>query len=164
MFGFYAVTAIALSIVVKEGARREMTADEKEVRDAWEHVEMWVRDLDSYGTDQAIVALFFTKKDARVRMDAFQLWQEDDTSKGRRKLWSASAAFTRERKEQIRKVEEEIAWIKTMIETGTYIFGNEKRVERILARETEALNNLRRGMKDAVMQESIAVSKRPWQS
>ena len=85
-----------------------MGADEKFVRASWEHVRSWVRDLDSYGTDQFNVSLHYDEDAAKYGGDYFQRWQEDDTRKGHNAVWSSAAEFTRSRLEEIRQVEEEI--------------------------------------------------------
>jgi len=60
------------------------------------------------------------------------------------KLWAAAAEFTRERLEQIRQLEEEIAWLSD----GIDVTGDDEPIgERILAREQAALADLKRGMK-----------------
>jgi hypothetical protein len=61
-------------------------------------------------------------------------------------FWSAAAEFTRERLEQVRQVEEEIAWLTD----GMAVSGDEEPIgDRILARLKEALAALKKGMKDA---------------
>jgi hypothetical protein len=83
-----------------------MGADEKFVRDNWAHVRSWVRDLDSYGTDQFNVALFLNAKDAKWRNNPFQGWQEDYGKEDA--VWSSAAEFTRSRLEEIRQLRAEI--------------------------------------------------------
>jgi hypothetical protein len=86
-----------------------ISADEKFVRANWEHVRSWVRDLDSYGTDQFNVALFFNEKDARWCDNPFKEWQMDV---GKEKVvWKLAAEFTRNRLEEIRQVEAEIVLV-----------------------------------------------------
>jgi len=63
--------------------------------------------------------------------------------------WSAAAAFTRQRLEEIRQVEEEIENIRSssegLQENGEYY--RMRVFDRILAREQAALAELKRGMK-----------------
>lgn len=80
-----------------------MGADEKFVREHWEHVRSWVRDLDSYGTDQFNVALFLNTKDAKWCDNPFQGWQEDYGKEDA--VWFAAAEFTRERLKDIAALE-----------------------------------------------------------
>ena len=76
--------------------------------------------------------------------------------------WSAAAEFTRERLEQIRKVEEEIAYLTPQrdsmrkrnsceaIEAQPAWFQAWDILDRILAREQAALAELKRGMKEII--------------
>jgi hypothetical protein len=126
-----------------------MGADEKFVRDNWAHVRSWVRDLDSYGTDQFNVALYFDEKDAEHHSgDYFQRWQEDNDCKGFNEVWSSAAEFTRSRLEEIRQVEEEMMLLRSMV----ILLDSEPRdltapiYKRTLARLQAALEQLKRGM------------------
>ena len=88
-----------------------MTEDERIVREAWKWVGTWVRDLDSYGTDQFNIAIFFSEKDAKRHDNPYQHWQEDNDAKGIASAWHAAAEFTIRRQEEIRQVEKQIDWI-----------------------------------------------------
>ena len=124
-----------------------MGADEKFVREHWAYVRSWVRDLDSYGTDQFNVALFLNAKDAKWCDNPFQGWQEDY---GKEKaVWASAAEFTRNRLEEIRQVEEEMMLLRSMVilldsEPGDLTAPIYKRT---LARLQAALAELKRGMK-----------------
>jgi hypothetical protein len=83
------------------------TAQDREyVQSKWKHVRSWIRDLDSYGTDQFNVALFFNEKDARWCDNPFKRWQMDVGKED--KVWHDAFLFTQERAEQIRQLEEQI--------------------------------------------------------
>lgn len=62
-------------------------------------------------------------------------------------LWSAAAAFTRDRLERIREVEEEIMFTGAELVDCQGMKDLEVIIKRILARETAALIELKRGMK-----------------
>jgi hypothetical protein len=124
-----------------------MGDNEKFVRKHWEHVRSWVRDLDSYGTDQFNVALFLNAKDAKWCDNPFQGWQEDVGKEDT--VWSAAAEFTRSRLEEIRQVEEEMMLLRSMVilldsEPGDLTAPIYKRT---LARLQAALAELKRGMR-----------------
>jgi hypothetical protein len=79
------------------------------VEAAWEFPREWVRDLDSYGTDQFNVALYFEEQEVKYRSNAyFARWQEDNTQDGNLKVWLAAYDFTVARERQIAEIEEEI--------------------------------------------------------
>jgi|SRR6266704_3597154 len=63
--------------------------------------------------------------------------------------WSAAAEFTRTRLEQIAEVEEEIAVLRQLLpEIGIRAWEHQKNAwSRILARETAALADLKRGLR-----------------
>jgi hypothetical protein len=141
-----------------------MGADEKFVREHWAHVRSWVRDLDSYGTDQFNVALYFDEKDAEHHSgDYFQRWQEDNDCKGFNEVWSSAAEFTRSRLEEIRQVEREIDRIENYFWSASNWQENLDDLEeqgqvvdavrqqcadvRIVARLQAALAELKRGMR-----------------
>jgi len=112
-----------------------MTPDEKEVRDAWERAEECPRESKMGDGEEWVISLggfYYT-----MHMTD---WVESQTA-----AWSAAAAFTRERKEQIRLVEEEIDYVRAFIKLPS---GEEHSVwSRILAREQAALAELKRGMR-----------------
>ena len=110
-----------------------MGADEKFVREHWAHVRSWVRDLDSYGTDQFNVALFLNAKDAKWCDNPFQGWQEDYGKEDA--VWSAAEEFTRERKKQITLFNWDLGWAKEHGASAT-----------LLALIEEKLAELKRGM------------------
>ena len=76
-------------------------SNEKFMKSVWKYVRSWVRDLDSYGTDQFIVAIFFSDKDARWCDNPYQGWLEDVGKEDA--VWEAAAEFTRDRLEEIRQ-------------------------------------------------------------
>lgn len=117
------------------------------VEKVWEFVRTWVRDLDSYGTDQFNIALFHTKQSATWCENSFKRWQEDNTKAGIKKAINAAFAFTKERERQIAEIEEEIQWLETV---QSIFYSNKNRAaakKRILAREQAALQEMRRGMR-----------------
>ena len=140
-----------------------MGADEKFVRASWEHVRSWVRDLDSYGTDQFNVSLHYDEDAAKYGGDYFQRWQEDDTRKGHNAVWSSAAEFTRSRLEEIRQGEREIDRIENYFWSASNWQENLDDLEeqgqvvdavrqqcadvRIVARLQAALAELKRGMR-----------------
>jgi hypothetical protein len=75
-------------------------------------------------------------------------WRVDDADG-----WSAARAFTEERLEQIRLIEEEIIYLisdmKPDLDCGIKDCCHCAASRRILAREQEALAELKRGMKEA---------------
>jgi hypothetical protein len=85
-----------------------MTQQEEYVRARWQFVGVWVRDLDSYGTDQFNVILCFPQEDADYNQEYFMRWQEDNDPKGRAAAWQAAYDFTVAREEEIRQLDEEI--------------------------------------------------------
>jgi len=111
-----------------------MGADEKFVREHWAHVRSWVRDLDSYGTDQFNVALYYREDDAKYGGDYFQRWQEDCGKEDA--VWSAAAKFTWERKKQITLFNWDLGWVKEHGASAT-----------LLALIEEKLAELKRGMR-----------------
>ena len=121
-----------------------ISADEKFVRANWEHVRSWVRDLDSYGTDQFNVALFFNEKDARWCDNPFKEWQMDV---GKEKVvWKLAAEFTRNRLEEIRLLEEEISTQGEFCQHGDEC-GLCAVVARTVGRLQAALAELKKGMR-----------------
>ena len=76
-------------------------SNEKFMKSVWKYVRSWVRDLDSYGTDQFIVAIFFSDKDARWCDNPYQGWLKDVGKEDA--VWEAAAEFTRDRLEEIRQ-------------------------------------------------------------
>ena len=130
-----------------------ISADEKFVRVYWEHVRSWVRDLDSYGTDQSNVALYYREDDAKYGHDYFQRWQKDVGKEDA--VWSSAAEFTRSRLEEIRQVEEEIMRVggcvrvyehHTIENSYPLNIAAKECWNRILSREKAALAELKRGM------------------
>jgi hypothetical protein len=65
-------------------------------------------------------------------------------------MWSAAAAFTRERLESVRQVEEEIEWIQDCIDMSGIVHPERGIPEqrRILARLESIRADLKRGMKE----------------
>ena len=111
-----------------------MGADKKFVMANWKYVRSWVRDLDSYGTDQFNVALFYDAYDAKWRNNPFQGWQEDVGKEDA--VWFAAAEFTRERKKQITLFTWDLGWAKEHGASAT-----------LLALIEEKLAELKKGMK-----------------
>ena len=111
-----------------------MGADEKFVRANWEHVRSWVRDLDSYGTDQFNVALFLNEKDARWCDNPFKGWQMDVGKE--KEVWKDAAKFTRERMKQITLLTWDLGWAKEHSASDT-----------LCGLIEEKLEDLRKGMK-----------------
>lgn len=125
----------------------EMSTAEEQVRAAWKYVEAWVHDLDRYGTTQFYVALFLNASYARWCGNHFQRWQEDDTPEGRCNAWQAALEFTLARQEEIRQIDEEIAYINSIM--GTAKTTNPTHcILRILARLQAIRADLTRGMKE----------------
>jgi hypothetical protein len=123
-----------------------VTKDERIVREAWEWVGTWVRDLDSYGTDQFNIAIFFSEKDAKRHDNPYQHWQEDNDAKGIASAWHSAAKFTVQRQEEIWQVEEEIKIVRNELSLGRDRWNSPEFI-RILAREQATLAELQRGMK-----------------
>jgi hypothetical protein len=93
-----------------------VTKNEKVVMQHWQHVKSWVRDLDSYGTDQFNVGIFRNEKDAKWTDNYLKRWQHDNDSKGINKVWAEAAEFTVDRIESIRCLHEEICQINELME------------------------------------------------
>lgn len=68
------------------------------------------------------------------------------TQKTKAECWSAAYAFTLEREEQIRQVEEEIALMEFIVQAQDE-FNDIVAAKRILAREQAALAELKKGMR-----------------
>ena len=102
-----------------------MTKNEKFVRDHWLHVRSWVRDLDSYGTDQFNVGIFRNEKDAGWADNYLKRWQHDNDTKGIRKVWAEAFEFTRDRLEKIRCLQEEISQMNDLMEHKISDIGRE---------------------------------------
>jgi len=118
-----------------------ISADEKFVRANWEHVRSWVRDLDSYGTDQFNVALFFNEKDAKWCDNPFERWQMDV---GKEKaVWKLAAEFTRNRLKEI-----DITWKSIQY---SRCLPNSDEVDFIISLLTVKYDDVRRGMKGGIM-------------
>ena len=81
-----------------------MSNNEKIVRQAWKYVKSWVRDLDSYGTDQFNVAIFLNEKDADWEENPYKRWQADVGEE--KKVWREAAEFTKKRLDEIKLLEE----------------------------------------------------------
>jgi hypothetical protein len=113
----------------------DLTVAEMEayMRERWKDIKVWVRDLDSYGTDQFNIEINSSTTLSRR-------WQEDDTREGINKCWQAAYDFTRQREEAIRLMDEEISCLCL----GDHEMPHEVR-NRIIAREQEALADLQRG-------------------
>ena len=128
-----------------------VSEDERIVREAWEWVGTWVRDLDSYGTDQFNIAIFFSEKDAKRHDNPYQHWQEDNDAKGIASARHAAAEYTIQRQEEIRQVEEEIIDLKAtvLMAASTGQIKRETINRRILAARQAALAELQRGWKGA---------------
>jgi hypothetical protein len=124
-----------------------ISADEKFVRKHWENVRSWVRDLDSYGTDQFNVTLHYDEDAAKYGGDYFQRWQEDDTKKGHCAVWSAAAEFTRNRLREATLIEMEIAWVEYAGRQGFDTMEQAMAYERVIERTKAALAELKRDMK-----------------
>jgi hypothetical protein len=138
-----------------------MNANEKFVRDHWKYVRSWVRDLDSYGTDQFNVDLFLNAKDAKWCDNPFQGWQEDYEKEDA--VWSSAAEFTLARLEEIRQLERDIDRIENYFWSASHWQENLDDLEeqgavvdavrqqcadvRIVARLQAALAELKSGMK-----------------
>ena len=123
-----------------------MNEHEKYVTSKWRHLRQWVRDLDSYGTNQFNVAIFFTEETARWKEDPFHRWQEDDNYSGRERVWAQAYEFTRKREREIEEFEAELMWLEaesSMSDEFPY-----PEALRIIAREQAALADLKRGMRD----------------
>jgi hypothetical protein len=124
--------------------------DERIVREAWKWVGTWVRDLDSYGTDQFNIAIFFSEKDAKRHDNPYQHWQGDNDAKGIASARHSAAKYTIQRQKQIDDVKEEIIDLKATVLMATST-GQTKREtinRRILAARQAALAELQRGMKE----------------
>jgi len=107
-----------------------MTPDEKEVRDSWEFVHRCDGSYRDYPKGTILILQGVPGK-----------WWDFPSC-------AAAAAFTRERKEQIRQVEEEIAYTEREAEVGELIGADWTPItKRILVREQAALAELRKGMR-----------------
>lgn len=90
-----------------------MTPKEAEAytRARWRFPATYVRDLDSYGTDQFRIYLHPVKRKWSDADGYIKMFQEDDSPSGRLKAWLAAAEFTKQREEEIRQKQAEIAWL-----------------------------------------------------
>ena len=107
--------------------RVEMHEDEKFVREHWETVEA--------GDTFAGFSIYLLPN---YWPTALQGFERESVA------WQRAAVFTRERVEQIRQVEEEIAWLSDMLDWDS---PDHKVVERIQDSRKAALTELKRGMK-----------------
>jgi len=107
------------------------SADEKEVRDSWELVHRCDGSYRDY-PEGTILVLYATGK-----------WWDFPS-------WSAAAAFTRERKEQIRLVKREIECLQlaaSIVKIEAWADAWQQAFNRILVREQAALTELTKDMK-----------------
>jgi hypothetical protein len=143
------------AIVVRTTAEAEQF-----VREHWAHIRTWVRDLDSYGTDQFNIGVFLSEESANCRMDYMRRWQEDDTLQGIATAWAAAAEFTEQRMEEIRQVAGEVRLLEEQVRheyaeaalsppdgaQQCYIV-RALRFDRILRSKTAELKSLRKDMR-----------------
>jgi hypothetical protein len=119
--------------------RNAMDANEKYVRETWEKSAGFRIDGPSTGMIEVACGRFIFNSGQFGNMEDF---------------WKGAAEFTRERLEQIRQVEEEIALVtheyKRATVCGVSMGGATGKAlvwQRVIAREQAALAELRRGMK-----------------
>jgi hypothetical protein len=65
------------------------------VEGVWKYIQTWVRDLDSYGTDQFNVGIFLTAKAVHWCDKLFRCFQVDVDKES--EVWLTAAAFTEDR-------------------------------------------------------------------
>src|SRR5271157_147761 len=85
-------------------AENPAVSDEQLVRETWEFLHVYTRDLDSYGTDQFNILIYSAKPDYPGASGYLARFQENEGREGRTKAWANAAAFTRDRKEEARRV------------------------------------------------------------
>jgi hypothetical protein len=113
-----------------------MTEDERIVRDAWKRITYRETGLTSAGPCYVVI-----ESDDHPTAGS-SLFMEHGSSK--ESVFAAARAFTEERREQIRQVEEEIQYIhEDMIDNCDHCAAS----KRIVAREQAVLAELKRGMK-----------------
>jgi len=122
--------------------------DEEFVRSVWKNVKSWVRDLDSYGTNQFNVGLFLSSKDARWDDKPFQCWQNNDDLEGVKKTWKQARKFTEKVQSKIKDIEAELLWMEAE-STMSDGFPSPEEL-RIISREQAHLTELKRGMKPPI--------------
>jgi len=122
-----------------------MNADEQYVRENWELVAFYSGEGDDNDEE-------FDSYEVRVAgraENALPFWDRSAD-----KVWSAAAAYTRARREEIRRVEEEIAWMKLSSSRwhGHLSFVTEEMLEspkkRIIVSLESVLASLKRGLKE----------------
>jgi len=118
--------------------------ERKYIKARWKYVRTWVRDLDSYGTDQFHIGIFLMPADAKWHDNSFKEWQEDDSPEGRAKAIHAAYLFTVERERQIAERKKDIVWL---FRVGRVRATWSQHGTAILIRERAALDDLQRGMK-----------------
>jgi hypothetical protein len=127
--------------ITKQWREGKMTEDEKYVREHWE--DPWL--ADSWDKQHWGVVLITA---------ALAVWSKQQNSvaefKTPEQAWSAAAEFTRDLKQQIRDVEEEIRVANGCISawSGSNDYGGLAPMKRILAREQAALADLKRGLRE----------------
>lgn len=127
-----------------------MTPKEAEAytRARWRFPATYVRDLDSYGTDQFRIYLHPVKRKWSDADGYIKMFQEDDNPSGRRKAWLAAAEFTLQREEEIRQKREELKLMHLVSETDPFRCECLADCERILAILESKLAALLVGMKE----------------
>ena len=122
---------------------------EQFVREHWAHIRTWVRDLDSYGTDQFNIGVFLSEESANCCMDYMRRWQEDNTWQGIATACTAAAEFTEQRLKDVRQVEIEIALLRGLLFLLSAEPGDMTAPiwERVIVREQAALESLKKGMR-----------------
>lgn len=121
---------------------------EEYVRAQWLYVRHYVRDLDSYGTDQFNVEIFAEKPEHyRLSQKDHSLerplkYFQEDYNKSHL-AWLAAYNFTLEREQAIREKQEEIDWL---VDRDIPI-DKVSTAQRILSVLTAQLDDLKRGMR-----------------
>lgn len=123
-----------------------MSEDEKLVRDSWPNVKVWRDKFHTLawlgiGDDDTTIYAWKIQYGPWDKAVVLVCVPREESS-----AWSAAAALTRARKQKIADVEEEITYM------GFYDFCDEAEAarKRILGRLTEALADLKRGMKGGI--------------
>jgi hypothetical protein len=112
-----------------------VTDNEKKVREAWKFADIRHTSLTSAGPWYVVFGGDGFDKAFHGR------WPET--------VWHAAAAFTDERRERIRQVEEELDRIIFAVKAAPVLVNTDEQLiwHRILTREQAALDDLRKGMK-----------------
>jgi hypothetical protein len=86
-----------------------MEQERDEVKRCWKFVRTWIKDLDSYGTDQFIIAFFYNARDAKWCDNSFKQWESnyDNEDEAIHAAW----LYTEERKKELAVIRRAVEFV-----------------------------------------------------